>query len=64
MKNVVLSIVLSALASVAIYGTTQAAYYHHRHHHYWHHGGYPIAGYWNYYRTSWPGRGTDVESTR
>jgi hypothetical protein len=40
---------LSALASVAICGTTQAAYYHHRHHHYWHHGGYPIAGFWNYY---------------
>jgi hypothetical protein len=39
-------------------------YYHHWHHHYWHHGGYPVAGFWNYYRTSWPGRGTDVESTR
>jgi len=63
-KNFVLSIVLSALASVAICGTTQAAYYHHRHHHYWHHGGYPIAGYWNYYRTSWPGRGNNEESTR
>ena len=64
MKNFVLSIVLSALASVAICGTTQAAYYHHRHHHYWRHGGYPTAGFWNYYRTSWPGRGTDEESTR
>jgi hypothetical protein len=39
-------------------------YHHHWHHHYWHHGGYPIAGFWNYYRTDWPGRGTDVESTR
>jgi hypothetical protein len=64
MKNFVLSIVLSALASVAICGTTQAAYYHQRHHHYWHHGGYPIAGFWNYYRTDWPGRGNDEESTR
>jgi hypothetical protein len=64
MKNFILSIALSALAFVAICGTTQAAYYHHRHHHYWHHGGYPIAGYWNYYRTDWPGRGNDEESTR
>jgi hypothetical protein len=39
-------------------------YYYHRHHHYWRHGGYPIAGFWNYYRTDWPGRGTSVESTR
>jgi hypothetical protein len=44
---------------------TPVYYYHHyRHHHYWHHGGYPIAGFWNYYRTDWPGRGTSVESTR
>jgi hypothetical protein len=64
MKNFVLSIVLSALASVAICGTTQAAYYHHRHHHYWHHGGHPVAAYWNYYRTDWPGRGNNEASTR
>ena len=26
---------------------------------------YPtVAGYWDYYRTSWPGRGNDLESTR
>jgi hypothetical protein len=26
---------------------------------------YPaVAGYWDYYRTSWPGRGNDEESTR
>jgi hypothetical protein len=43
---------------------TPAHYYHHWHRHYWHHGGYPTAGFWNYYRTSWPGRGTSVESTR
>ena len=43
---------------------TPVYYYHHyRHRHYWHHG-YPIAAYWNYYRTSWPGRGNDEESTR
>jgi hypothetical protein len=59
-----LSIALSALVIVAVSASTQAAYYHHRHHHYWHHGGYPIAGYWNYYRTSWPGRGNNEESTR
>ena len=63
MKKLVLSIALSALVSVAICGTTQAAYYHHRHHHYWHHG-YPIAGYWNYYRTDWPGRGNNEALTR
>jgi len=63
-------IALSALVAVAVSATAQAAYYHHRHHHYWHHGypnwhhGYPIAAYWNYYRTSFPGRGTDEESTR
>ena len=62
MKHLVLSIALSALVAVAV-STTAQAYYHHRHHHYWHHG-YPIAGYWNYYRTSWPGRGNDEESTR
>jgi hypothetical protein len=43
---------------------TQVHYYHHWHHHYWHHGGYPIAGFWNYYRTFGPGRGNSVESTR
>jgi hypothetical protein len=64
MKNSILLIALSALVSVTVCGTTQAAYYHHRHHHYWHHGGYPLAGYWNYYRTDWPGRGNDEESTR
>jgi hypothetical protein len=63
MKHFVLSIALSALVIVAASATTQAAYYHHRHHHYWHHG-YPIAGYWNYYRTSWPRRGNNEESTR
>jgi len=63
MKHFVLSIALSALVAVAVSTTTVQAYYHHRHHHYWHHG-YPIAGYWNYYRTSWPGRGNDEESTR
>jgi hypothetical protein len=46
MKKLVLWIALSALVSVAICGTTQAAYYHHRHHHYWHHGGHPVAAYW------------------
>jgi hypothetical protein len=26
---------------------------------------YPtVAGYWDYYRTAWPGRGNDEESTR
>jgi hypothetical protein len=64
MKKLVLSIALSALVSVAICGTTQAAYYHHRHHHYWHHGGHPVAAYWNYYRTDWPGRGNNEASTR
>jgi len=39
-------------------------YYRHWHHHYWHRAGYPIAGYWNYYRTFGPGRGNSVESTR
>jgi hypothetical protein len=35
---------------------------------YGHYGYYPVyptvAGYWDYYRTSWPGRGNDLESTR
>jgi hypothetical protein len=39
---------------------TQVRYYHHRYRHH----GYPLAGYWNYYRTDWPGRGNSVESTR
>jgi len=43
---------------------TPVHYYHHWHRHYWYHNGYPIAGFWNYYRTDWPGRGNDVESTR
>ena len=64
MKHFVLSIALSALVIVAASATTQAAYYHHRHHHYWHHHGYPVAAYWNYYRTAWRGRGNDEASTR
>jgi hypothetical protein len=59
MKHFVLSIALSALVAVAV-STAAQAYYHHRHHHYWHHGG----GYWNYYRVSWPGRGTSEQSQR
>lgn len=43
---------------------TPVRYNHHWHRPYWHHGGYPIAGFWNYYRTDWPGRGNDVELTR
>jgi hypothetical protein len=39
---------------------TQVRYYHHRYRNH----GYPLAGYWNYYRTDWPGRGNSVESTR
>jgi hypothetical protein len=39
---------------------TPVHYYRHR----YRHGGYPLAGYWNYYRTDWPGRGNSVESTR
>jgi hypothetical protein len=61
MKHFVLSIALSALVAVGV-STTAQAYYHHRHHHYWHHGG--GGPYWNYYRTSWPGRGQDERSTR
>ena len=59
MKHLVLSIALSALVALAV-STTAQAYYHHRHHHYWHHGG--GGGYWNYYRVSWPGRGTSEQS--
>jgi len=46
---------------------TAVRYYHHRHHHYWrHYGRYggPVGSYWNYYRTDWPGRGNNEESTR
>jgi hypothetical protein len=42
---------------------TPAHYYRHYSHRYWRHG-YPLAGFWNYYRTDWPGRGNSVESTR
>jgi hypothetical protein len=61
MKHFVLSIALLAFVAVAV-STTAQAYYHHRHHHYWHHGG--GGSYWNYYRTSWAGRGNDERSTR
>jgi len=50
-----------AVASNA--ANTTPVYYRHWHHHYWRHG-YPLAGYRNYYRTDWPGRGNDEESTR
>jgi hypothetical protein len=53
-----------AIADSTVANTVPVHYYHHWHRLYWHHGGHPIAGFWNYYRTSWPGRGTDVESTR
>ena len=53
MKHFVLSIAPSALVTVAVSATAQAAYYHHRHYHYWYHGG--GGSYWDYYRTSWPG---------
>ena len=50
-------------------------FYGHYGHHYGHYGYYPryyayypsyptVAGYWDYYRTSGPGRGNDEESTR
>ena len=62
MKYFALSTALSVLVAVAVSATAvQAAHYHHRHHHYWHHGG---GSYWNYYRTDWPGRGNNEESTR
>src|SRR6516165_7348858 len=51
--------------------------YHHRYYAYYpsyygyypsYYGYYPsyptVAGYWDYYRTAWPGRGNDEESTR
>jgi hypothetical protein len=37
--------------------------YHHRYYAYYPRY-YPIAGYWDYYRTDWPGRGNNEESTR
>jgi hypothetical protein len=61
LKHFVLSIALSGLVAVAV-STTAQAYYHHRHHHHWHHG--VGGGYWNYYRVSWPGRGTSEQSQR
>jgi hypothetical protein len=64
MKHFVFSIALAASVIVALSATTQAGYYHHRHHHYWRHGGAPLAGYWNYYRTDWRGRGNSEASTR
>ena len=37
--------------------------YHHRYYAYY--PVYPaVAGYWDYYRTDWPGRGNNEESTR
>jgi hypothetical protein len=51
------------LASDATSAKITPVYYRHWHHHYWRHG-YPVAGFWNYYRTDWPGRGNSVESTR
>ena len=44
--------------------------YHHRYYAYYpsyyaYYPSYPtVAGYWDYYRTAWPGRGNDGESTR
>ena len=50
-------------------GTRIFGYYgYHRHYAYHPRYYYPVyptvAGYWDYYRTSWPGRGNDEESTR
>jgi hypothetical protein len=42
---------------------TAVRYDHYRRHHYGRHGG-PVGSYWNYYRTDWPGRGNNEESTR
>ena len=67
MKKILLglSAVVAVLLPLSQSAQAHWVVYHHVywHHHYWHHG-YPIAGYWNYYRTSWPGRGNDEESTR
>ena len=62
MRHFILLITFLGLATATVSMTAQAAYYHYRHHHYWHHGG--GGSYWNYYRTSWPGRGNNEESTR
>jgi hypothetical protein len=43
---------------------TAVRYYHHYYSHRYRHYGYPLASYWDYYRTDWPGRGNNVESTR
>ncbi len=40
---------------------TPVHYYRHRH--YRNHG-HGTAGYWNYYRVDWPGRGNNEQSTR
>jgi hypothetical protein len=38
-------------------------YGYHRYYNYY--PGYPtVGGYWDYYRTGWPGRGNNEESTR
>jgi hypothetical protein len=80
MRQITFSILASGLMSLAACGITRAApiarlpsvvgnaagttpVHYHGHYHYRHHG-YPVAGYWNYYRTDWPGRGNDEESTR
>ena len=62
MKHFLFLIAFSGLLLSVVSGPTEAAYYYHRHHHYWHHGG--GGSYWNYYRTSWPGRGISEESQR
>jgi hypothetical protein len=56
---------ISPLSPPAVSNTANITpvYYRHWHHRYWRHG-YPLAAYWNYYRTDWPGRGNSVESTR
>jgi hypothetical protein len=79
MRRFAFSIAILGVISATLCGTTQATpiapvppavasvtpvYYRHWHRHYRHHGRYPIAGYWNYYRTFGPGRGNSVESTR
>jgi hypothetical protein len=51
------------LASDATAANITPVYFHHWHHHVWRHR-YPPAGYWDYYRTDWPGRGNNEESTR
>jgi len=40
-------------------------YYGYHHRYYAYYPVYPgVAGYWDYYRTSWPGRSNDEESSR